>query len=255
MSFSYKYLKISLYLIVLTLSTNSSAAELSVMSWNVYFDDISGQTRYPKIINAIDKHQADIICLQEVTDSFIKNIQISSLNTQYKLIMTSEKKNYRNIILTKLKSINSGSIQIPTNMNRSVPYITFSKNNTLIKLANVHLDSMLNDTELRINQINKILSHINSDESLILCGDVNYGDDNKENILTEKHFKDSAGNDKRASYNTIKNKLAGKTKFISENSRRLDRILITGELSSTDYKLYEYPFSDHYPISSTILIK
>ena len=255
MSSSYKYLKIGLYLIVLALSTNTSATEITVMSWNVYFNDVSGKKRYPKIINTIEKHQADIICLQEATDTFIKNIQASSLNKQYKLIITSENKNYRNIILTKLKSISSGSIQIPTNMNRSVPYIIFTINNTLIRLANVHLDSMLNDTELRIKQIDKILSHIEPNESLILCGDVNYGDDDKENTFTNIHFKDSAASDKRTTYNTIKNKLATKTKFLTENSRRLDRIFIRGELSSTNYNLYEYPFSDHYPISSTILIK
>ena len=254
MHFSCKYLISTLYLLTFILSNNTNANELSVMSWNVYFDDISGQSRYPKIIDTISKHQADIICLQEATDSFIKKITNSSLRQQYQFINISGSQQYRNIILTKIKETHSGIIKLPTNMNRLAVYINLKINNNPIQLINVHLDSMTDDTELRIEQLQTILGHDKTMENLILCGDLNFGDDDKENKFTIERFKDSAGNNKTTSYNVTENKLARKTKFMFEESRRLDRILVRGKMATKKYQLFSYPYSDHYPILSTIQI-
>ena len=58
------------FFLVIVVPLPSQALEVTVVAWNVYSDEHSGTYRYPELIDAIVKIDADIVCLQEVTSSF-----------------------------------------------------------------------------------------------------------------------------------------------------------------------------------------
>lgn len=242
------------FILTLLFSISSSAfsIDLKVMSWNVYFDDYSGEDRYPEIIKTIAKQNPDVVCLQEATDKFIKSLILSQNFDAHTLININGSGSYKNIILTKLKISSNGIIHLPTNMNRYAPYIKTEINGKSTVVVNLHLDSMMEDTEIRIKQLKKVVSSTSDDDNVILCGDLNFGDDDKENTFINKHFKDTGSNNKKFTYDIEKNILAKKTKFTFEKSRRLDHILISDNIKSENYTVLITPYSDHYAIISNL---
>ena len=73
-----KIIKIITLVLILLFSTNLFAdkTDLSIVSYNVYFNNNTGKKRYPQIINYLNKKNADIIALQEVTNTFYKLIKL-----------------------------------------------------------------------------------------------------------------------------------------------------------------------------------
>lgn len=245
-------MRIILLLLSTLLSLSALADSLTVMSWNVYFDDISDKTRYENIIKTILKTDPDIICLQEVTDQFINQLSNNRQLKKYTFNNIQGNKNYRNITLSKIKPIQSGIIKLSSNMNREAPFIKIQLNHNPLSIINLHLDSMPNDTALRIVQLKQVLQYTKNKNQLLLCGDVNFGNHDKENIFVNTMFKDAAKSDTTKTYDVDKNHLARKTKFIFEESRRLDRILTKGKITTSNYHVLILPYSDHYPIISTL---
>ncbi|MCK4706236.1 MAG: endonuclease/exonuclease/phosphatase family protein, partial [Gammaproteobacteria bacterium] len=173
--------------LLFTLSSNAFSKDLKVMSWNVYFDDSSGEDRYPEIIKTIAKQNPDVVCLQEATDKFIKSLKLSHNFDGYTLTNINGPGSYKNIILTKPKISSNGIIRLPTNMNRYAPYIKTKINGKSTVVVNLHLDSMMEDTDLRIKQLEKVVNSTSASDNVILCGDLNFGDDDKENTFINKH--------------------------------------------------------------------
>ena len=236
------------------LSTATLASQLSVMSWNIYFDDASGDRRYPEVIKTILNQNPDVVCLQEVTNKFIKQLSDHKELNKYSFINTQGAESYRNIILTKNKPDQSGTITLPTNMNRYAVYIKTNIVNKTLNIINLHLDSMTNDTELRISQLKQILKSTQDDKNILLCGDFNFGEHDKENTFINNYFSDAARDNKTRTYDVNRNSLASKTKFVFEESRRLDRLLTRGNIRASNYHVLITPHSDHYPIISNFYL-
>ncbi len=241
-----------LFLLSALFNVTVLAESLTMMSWNVYFDDISGKTRYENIIKSIIETDPDILCLQEVTNQFINQLTNNPQLKKYTFSNTQGRKNYRNITLSKIKPIQSGIIKLSSNMNREAPFIKIQFEHKSLSIINLHLDSMPNDTALRIKQLKQVLKYTKNEKPLLLCGDMNFGNDDYENTFINATFKDTAKADTTKTYNVDRNQLARKTKFIFEKSRRLDRILIKGNIISSNYHVLILPYSDHYPIISTL---
>ncbi len=224
-----------------------------LLSWNIYFDDDTGRARYPLIINSLKEFDADIICLQEVTGKFHSLLKESNDLAGYAIYSFEDEAKYQNIILVKNLIITSGIFDLPSEMNRKAPFVTFSFKGSEFTIVNVHLESMLEDGDIRIAQLKNILNKTSSQDKLIVCGDMNFGDDDPENHFLSSSFNIAGLDDLRATFDVDKNLMAKETKFPSEKSRRLDRFVFKGEIEYENYEVYDIPHSDHYPIS--ILIK
>ena len=53
-----------------------ATSRLSLISWNIWFDDFAYRMRYDYIFQYIRIHKPDIVCLQEVTPRFIKQLKV-----------------------------------------------------------------------------------------------------------------------------------------------------------------------------------
>ncbi|OUR95819.1 hypothetical protein A9Q84_15065 [Halobacteriovorax marinus] len=222
------------------------------MTWNIYFDDESGLKRYPAILETILKKQAAVVCLQEVTDVFIRLLQTSELTSHYTILGIEQTARYKNIILTNLNVEEFGIFQLPSNMSRCAPYLKVRSEDRTLTVVNLHLESMLEDTDIRTSQLSSVLDQTRSDMSLILCGDMNFGDDDFESRFVKEYFQDLGAVDARVTYDVENNQIAKATRFPGEGSRRLDRFLIKGEVEFSNYQLHLEPFSDHFPITVEI---
>ena len=226
------------------------AEPISIISYNVYFDDISGKERYPKILSLLKQGNYDVIALQECTPDFIRRLKQDPYLSHYTLVRGSPAQGYANVIMTRLEVVSTGDIKIPSKMGRSAPYVKLEKSNA--KFISVHLESSSWDTDIRIQQIKTILTASHYSPFTVIAGDFNFGDgEEEEALLTD--FNDSGMIDMRVTYDVNQNPLAQKTKFFFEKSRRLDRIIYRCEhCVSEKSNIITEIFSDHWGLSSTI---
>ncbi|EQC43173.1 endonuclease/exonuclease/phosphatase family protein [Bacteriovorax sp. DB6_IX] len=219
---------------------------MKILSWNIYFDDDSGVIRYPRIIEAIEKLDCEFVCLQEVTPAFIRLLEDSCLKKSYKFFHLNQEQSYRCIILSRIEIRDQGILTLPSNLKRVAPYVVVEHCDCELQLFCVHLESMLEDTELRIRQLKHI--HSLAKRDFVICGDFNFGDDDLENSYICENFIDFGQSDKSFTFDIDRNQMAFENKFEKEGSRRLDRFIAKGKIRSKSYQVVEELSSDHFPI-------
>ena len=224
---------------------------LSVLSWNVYYDDDTGEERYPKIMKQLAASNADVVCLQEVTSTFSALLKRNRQLQEYKLITESRKKRYGNAFLIKkaLGAYDSDVIPLPSNMQRSGLSLSVQWDDVQLTMINLHLESMMGDTEVRIRQLETIRDYAERDNYVVLCGDFNFGDKENDDQALGRAYVDTGKVHPIPTYDVDRNDLADETKFFFEKSRRLDRIYIKGDINATMYRVHQVSGSDHYPVS------
>ncbi|WP_127716803.1 endonuclease/exonuclease/phosphatase family protein [Halobacteriovorax sp. HLS] len=229
--------------------------KISILSLNIYFDDKSGEVRYPQIISFLKNHHFDIICLQEVTDSFLTLLNsCPRLSSEYGQRIYGEGR-YRNIIISKLSSLNKGIINLPSQLSRQAPFIDIKVSKQLLRIYSVHLESCLDDEQIRLAQLDHLYQKYFEDGiNFILCGDMNFGDEDSESTTSANLYHDHSNGDKTYTFDVENNALASSTRFPDEPSRRLDRFLSNLEIESKNYNVHRSNFSDHYAISIDLFL-
>lgn len=228
------------------------AEEIKLLSYNVYFDDKTGKTRYPEIIKFIKQGDYNLIALQECTPMFLSLLNYDAKLRYFTRTQGSLSDGYTNIILTSLKTVHTGNIKLPTNMGRSAPFVKLAESNMMI--VNVHLESGLFNSHMREQQLNTILDATNGLTKLMIVGDTNFTDgDDEEQLLNQ--FQDLGFEAQQVTYNVELNALAQQTKFPLEGSSRLDRLFLKCSSCETkQFNLQQIRHSDHWPISSIVEI-
>lgn len=237
------------YLFIFLLIMSPLISETKILSYNVWFDDTSGVLhRYQRIIDFISTEDADYVCLQEVTPIFLQIIKKSFSNKYYIYNNNIMEKSYGLVLLSKRES-DLKILKLSTQMGREA-LVVHDEQYTLV---NVHLESMMEDTFLREQQLLEIKDHTKNSSNPVICGDFNFGDGERENILIEG-FIDTGKKTKEHTFNISENILAQSTRFYNEPSRRLDRILMSrSDNELFTFKLIKLNLSDHYPI--VVIIK
>jgi len=221
---------------------------MKLLSWNIYFDDVSGKTRYPKILNYLSEIDADIVTLQEVTPYFQELLLSSLIPDRYTISNLDQRAKYKNLILSKHIPDSFTLLDLPSSMDRKAPRISVHEGGKNLNIYSLHLESLLDDTDLRLEQIEFLNSSFDLSECHILCGDMNFGDKDRENLRVRELFLDGGGNDLSFTFDIERNELAKNNCFENESSRRLDRFLCKGKHSFKNYKVLESDLSDHFPI-------
>lgn len=228
-----------------------NAAELSLLTYNVWFDDKTGlDTRYHQIITFLKTSPADIICLQEVTPRFLKQVRQAFNNTEY-TVYGKISQHYGNITLTKLPVLHEQYTDLPSGMDRKPLKTVIQSDGAPLAIYNVHLDSMLDDTEMRMRQLEILFKYATG--GWVVAGDFNFGDTDQENALLSGYQDAGVLAAGSPTYDIENNAFAAKTKFYWEPSRRLDRIIATPGITLTGYTVVKVPYSDHYPVRATLI--
>eukprot|EP01080_Neovahlkampfia_damariscottae_P005304 gene5304-8922_t len=160
--------------------------ELTIMTFNVWFDRFYFKDRVSEIISILKSSSAHVVCLQEVIPQFIKILTEDDWIKKTCYISDSNGTNMRLYGLLTISTIpiESFTIQtLPTMQGRNCQISNLKINNKTIKIANVHLES-LNSRDLRETQLFLIQNFLKNDHSIIL-GDFNF-DSNRNYNLEEK---------------------------------------------------------------------
>lgn len=246
----YNIKRVVLTVFIIVFSVVLHAQEVKLLSYNVYFDDETGKTRYPEILKFIKQGNYNVIALQECTPFFLSLLSKDRTLRYFTLQQGSLRHGYTNVILTSLKVKQQGNINITSNMGRSASFIKLAQSNMMF--VNVHLESGLFDQNVRETQLNTILDATKIQSKLMVVGDMNFADDDpEEELLTE--FLDIGSSSNQLTYHTELNLLAQQTKYPLEGSKRLDRMFIkckTCEIKQFDVQQVKH--SDHWPVSALI---
>lgn len=202
-------------------STNDTLlpSQCHFVTWNILFDYqhsslIHTDQRYPAILSTLRSLLPDVICLQEVTASFLRLLldELWIQEHHYYIIMmecvidSEKEKTYGQLMLTKnfrprafsispldLWDPPSGSTSTKRKTSKYVITARFGLTaRASIDLINVHLHSDLSreaETK-RCRALEKFFKQINTN-NFMLIGDLNFGDySEKEQQLLQKHAND-----------------------------------------------------------------
>ncbi len=254
-----------------------SSVDLSIISWNVWFDQASSETRFPAILDELVSSHADIVFLQEVTPTFIQTYQQHISRNHYQLYTTpNAQSRYGLGYLTKQVIIKSKVVPLTSQYGRTAYFALLPISDTKgLVLINVHLESGQFEKVARGIQIEEIhtnhLPHFLAEVkqrypklaivNTVWAGDFNLDGDEQHHVLV-KYWLDAAitsssGRTLLSSYDVDNNPLAMKTKSWFEQSSRLDRFYIPPQftdqpmkyrlIKKNEQKNYSR-LSDHYPI-------
>jgi len=226
-------LKISLLLWCFTVE----ADEIKAITYNVWFDYSTSDQRVPRLLDLVAEKNADIIAFQEVERWFVNALEA---DVRFKYYHFSVERGWFNsikgglLILTKNKNIQHKYIHLPSDMDRGLLYVKTEVFGVQLCIATVHLESMLDDTKLRIAQLDALSKETSNCNNMILLGDFNFGDNDFENRVVNSDYldvwKQLNPNYQGYTWNIIESNLAKRNSFPSEGSRRLDKVYIKGNL-------------------------
>ncbi|UJR14808.1 hypothetical protein I4U23_001795 [Adineta vaga] len=202
-----------------TTSTNDTILPQNpqLLTWNILFDYhhsslIYSQQRYHAMLQTLKSLLPDLICLQEVTQPFLKlllNETWLQENNYYIIIMQSvinseEKKLYGQLMLMKnfrprafsitpLDLLEDDAMTTTSKTTKEMIIARFGLNvKVTIDIVNLHLHSnrSRNADEKRCQALENLIKQLNI-QNYMLIGDFNFGDyDLKEQCLLQKYEND-----------------------------------------------------------------
>lgn len=153
---------------------------LSVLTWNIWFDRFKRRVRGDAVVKICEEFLPHVICLQEVTPSFLRHsLSLSStLLANYHCSdseMTGETvRPYYGVLTLVRKDLNSSFrwVDLPTQMDRKL--VIADLHDWSVSIGNVHLES-LNKHPTREAQLSICAERLHTSSSFsVLCGDFNF---------------------------------------------------------------------------------
>lgn len=238
----------------------ASAEELRVLTYNL-LPGRNWPQRLPQFISQVESTGADVIALQEVSAAMLDQISRSPELEDYTIAVKRNPHGHPQgglVFLSKLPTEQTTYTRLPSDMRRGLLQTTISPETcaTSIRLANVHLESGLNDIGQRIDQMTRTMQLVEHYSNVIWLGDFNFGDEDEEQAYISADFIDLWSHfipgSEGLTYNRERNPLADTNAFWFEPSRRLDRIFLKSQQALTPSRIEmighhsSSPASDHY---------
>lgn len=211
-------------------------SEIKMLSWNVLHDSKLITSRAQTVLAVLAQSQADVLLLQEVNPAFVKMLKQEPRFSQYGIYYLQQNKKIAGglAILSRLPLKTSQKYQrLPSRMGRGLLYLMLENKQQWLCIANVHLESMMDDTQIRIKQLKAIFEQLNFCDDIFLAGDFNFGKNEAEEVILAVSFKDAwlqlRANQSGLTFNREVNERSDDNAFLFEKSRRLDRIYLNSE--------------------------
>lgn len=155
------------------------SGKLSIITWNVWFDELEQRIRYGEILSICEQLNPDVICFQEVIPFFVGMIK-DSVYFMNNYSCSDPRMDGRTVgsygVLTlSKKSLNAryGFREFPTRFGRKLLVTEFEHCGEFFAVGNVHLESLSNHPirEQQMEISNTVLSQY---KHSVLCGDFNF---------------------------------------------------------------------------------
>lgn len=154
--------------------------EFSVLTFNVWFANVSWKHRADILFKLVEVHQPTIICFQEVTREFQEYAATQEVMQQYvmdqhRIASYGVAIGYRkNSYLSEAK-VEFDEFRLLSNMDRTLKTIKVTLNGHTLHCGTVHLES-LSTRDTRKNQLKQIQAYYKKKrgENVVFCGDFNF---------------------------------------------------------------------------------
>ena len=241
-------------------------SEIKLMTWNILNDSDLNKTRGQSVLSVLSVSQADILVLQEVNLSFVQMLKNDHRFSEYHVYSLQQGNNISGglAILSRLPLKTTQRYErLPSTMGRGLLYLMLEYEEQFLCIANVHLESMMDDTAIRSKQLKAIFDHLRYCDEILLAGDFNFGNGESEEGIFSNEYQDVwlqlHPNERGLTYNRELNELSDNNAFWFEKSRRLDRIYSSGdclkanhiELTGNQRDKNGNMSSDHFAVLAT----
>jgi endonuclease/exonuclease/phosphatase family metal-dependent hydrolase len=150
-----------------------SVRTLRLVTWNVWFGHWSREERQAALWAELERNKPDVICLQEVVPEHLEGPEIERLRSLGYWVSNDDIYYYDVVTLTRLPVAASERVELPSMMERQL-LITRLRTEPPLTVANVHLESTAEETEARVQQLERITECLADEPDVLLVGDMNF---------------------------------------------------------------------------------
>ncbi len=159
--------------------------ELTVATFNIWFDDYHAQQRYLAIVDLLRERRPDVIALQEVTPAALE-IFLDQPWVRDEYLSASavggDAGNYGMLMLSRVPITRTTYSRLPTRQSRGFLEAELAVNDLRPSVCCLHLDSGKSSARLRRWQLRRIFRAQKSAEDAVLLGDFNMRDAENDRI-------------------------------------------------------------------------
>lgn len=159
--------------------------ELTVVTFNIWFDDYYAEQRYQAIAELLRERRPDVIVLQEVTSAALE-VFIDQPWVRDEYLSASavggDTGNYGMLMLSRVPAVRAAYSRLPTRQSRGFLEAELAVNGARQTVCCVHLDSGKSSARLRAWQLRRIFRSQKKTEDAVLLGDFNMRDAENERI-------------------------------------------------------------------------
>lgn len=210
----------------------SDPDELTVATFNIWFDDYHAQLRYQAIADLLGERTPDVIVLQEVTpvalDMFLEQAWIREAYLTASVVGDGTG-NYGMLMLSRVPVVRATYSQLPTRQTRGFLEAELALDGARQIVCCVHLDSGKSSARLRGWQLRRIFRALRTVENALVLGDFNMRDTENERIAAPfcdvwpALRPDDPGYTENTSINLMRFDARNKKRHV-----RFDRVLLKG---------------------------
>ena len=235
-----------------------ASGTLRILTWNVLAPafwetwvealdwwETPGVRRARELLAASQRLGADLVAFQEVTGPFLRLVSTDPHWRTYHATVqinpgAAAEPPGGLLILSRYPSTHAHYQKLPSPTGRALLSARITIDGQDLTLATLHLESLPEEATARVRQIQALAGNrrLDSRYRTLIVGDFNHGDGDKEQRLphltlwrdawlTSRPDPDDAG----LTYDVERNPLARANAFAAEPSRRLDRILLSSDLT------------------------
>jgi len=247
--------------------------DFTVMSYNVrlfnVFKWLDRDDVPANILAFINEKNPDILCIQEFSNS--ANIDLKVYRHRY-VFMEGNKIKTGQAIFSKFPIIDQGNIVFP-NSNNNVVFTDIKKGKDIIRVYNMHLQSIKISTD--VNEINENIDAIDQGKSQKLFNRISkaFKKQQQQAEMIKEHKKDCpypiiiCGDLNNSAFSYVYRNIKGKLKDAFEEAgkgfgptykfryypARIDYILADDKMTVKKFESFpEFENSDHYPIMAKL---
>lgn len=232
--------------------------KVTILQWNVWYREKS-----ENIMRELQKFNADIVCLQEVSPELAEQAATATGYSKYYIVtLKTTERQMGNAIFSRFPLLSSASIVTQAEDKASSRHdkesryyleATLQLPSQTLSMGTIHASYTRGfiESPYKTAETNKLMEAVsNHRENYILAGDFNAVPESSTIRTLEKHLK-HAGPDYRQ--NTWSSKRVEYTNFVAEGLNwRLDYVFTTPDINVVDSKILQTEASDHLPILTTI---
>lgn len=161
-----------------------SSSSISILSWNVYFDDFSRSVRFSTILATIAQHRPDVICLQEMLDDTLAQLKSQKWFADYEWTHVGVR--YYSVIgvlrskalpLSSQQHLVSSFFFPKSQQGRGLSLCRIRLGAESVVVGTSHIESCAEMSAERKNQIRSVLNEaIDPRDNAVFLGDINWLD-------------------------------------------------------------------------------